>query len=224
MKISAAEVSPAHSGFHDILLVCGPSGSGKSTFISAFTEGRLPPELLSALPKAAVGWPQIREDDLRKGRVGPPQDGGGNAGAIFHYDTFFVHRVGSPAYLDEPIAAHLLQARNLTVVDIRPRPEQLRKQYDSRIQRRRARGYWSQFGRHTWIRQLKRLRYRMLGLGLPFTRDLYDQAGTIEECYRSWERFLEQLIRSRPATRLVEVAPDEGGSEPSFRLLNARAA
>jgi hypothetical protein len=225
MEMSGSDhISPAHSSFPDVLLVCGPSGAGKSTFISAFMQGRLAPELLSALPKAAGAWRQVREDDLRKGRVGPPADGGGNAGVIFHYDTFFVHRIGSPGYLEEPIAAHLLKARNLTVVDIRPGPEQLKKQYDSRIQRRRARGYWSGFGRHTWIRQLKRLRYRLLGLGLPFTRDLYDQAGTIEECYRSWERFLEQVIRSRHATQLLEVAPAEGGSEPSFRLLGARTA
>jgi hypothetical protein len=51
--------------------------------------------------------------------------------------------------------------------------------------------------------------------------DLYDQTDTIEECYRSWEIFLEKLMLLRTFTRIIEISPiNSSESFHQFQLFN----
>ena len=188
-------------------------------------EGRLAPELMSLIPANAVRWPTVLENDLRKHRAVPDSivsQSDAHGGVIFHYDTFFIHRIGSQDYSKDPISPYLFETTNLTIVNIKPTPRQLKAQYDQRLHSQftkmgYVRGLWRQSGRK-W---LKKMRYRFFGVGLPYTRDLYNQTASIEACHRSWEKFLGNLIGARQVTQLVEIIPEGGPDSDWFKLLNS---
>jgi hypothetical protein len=213
--------------FSHALLVCGPSGAGKSTFIDTLINGGLGPDLEAHLPAEAKHWPTFLENDIRKERVvlrPIHQDDG--TGVIFHYDTFFAHRTGLADYSRDPISPYLADADQLTIVNIRPTPEQLKLQYDKRLKHQsKELGLIRSIWKLNCVKTIKRIRYRMLGKGWPYTRDLYDRPGTIEECYRSWESFLKELLSARAKTRLLDVEPtaDDRASQ-DFKLRSLRTS
>jgi len=223
MSRSAATVAR----FTDALLICGPSGSGKTTFIDALVEGSLPAELAAALPPGAGRWPTFLEKDIRSRQVVLEFSGeGAQEGVVFHYDTFFVHRAGVSDYTRDPIYPYLREALHLTIVDLRPSAEALKGQFDRRMREKFRRmsvldRYWKQGA----VKHLKRLRYKLFRIGLPYTRDLYEDADKIDACYRSWDDFLTHVQSVRGGeTRILNVVPEgEEGAPPRFRLAGARA-
>jgi len=145
----STQVWTGHRHFPNVLLVCGPSGAGKSTFITSMVEGRLAPELMSLIPANAARWPTVLENDLRKHRAVPDaivSQTDAHGGVIFHYDTFFIHRIGSQDYSKDPIFPYLFETTNLTIVNIKPTPRQLKAQYDQRLH--------SQFTKMGYVRGL----------------------------------------------------------------------
>lgn len=176
--------------------------------------GQLEPELKALLPGNASKWLTVREKVIRERRF-PAElvrsGGTAQSGIIFHYDTFFVHRIGSRDYFKDPISGFLFATENLIIVNIKPTAERLKAQYDQRLQYQiRNQGPLKSLWRYTIQKRLRNFGYRILGFGWPYTRDLYDQAGAIEECYRSWEAFMKELLRRGKHTQIIEVEPVEG--------------
>jgi len=212
----------------NVLLISGPSGSGKSTFIHSLTTGQLSPELTVLLPENVGNWPSVEGNDLLKRGIAPAclaEGANGQSGIILHYDTFFIRRLALPDYSIDPVSKLVLEAINLFIVYIKPTPEELKVQFDMRLreQMRRkgwTRSLWARFGR----RQLKRIRYRHFGWGLPATSDLYRLGGEIEKSYADWERFLENVLSRKPQAKVIRVKPNRGdGRTMGFSLAGASA-
>jgi GTPase SAR1 family protein len=222
-EIRTGELSFSAGRTPNILLVCGPSGSGKSTFINEMLEGRLSPELAAVLPDTAFRWPIIEANDLLKHQVGFDELAAASqpeVGLILHYDTFFVQRAGILDYFDDPVSKILLQAPNLMIVHIKPTPNQLKAQFDKRLQsqlKRKglAKGLWARFVR----KPMKGLKRRLFGVGLPYTEDLYTKPNCIEGCYRDWETFLQSLVGSRQSTSMIQIMPGGNEKKEDFLLL-----
>lgn len=221
---NAGDLLKCEARVQNALLICGPSGAGKSYFISAAINGELEPELLAQLPQNISQWQMVREKIIRERRFTADQIPSGDSvqsGIIFHYDTFFVHRIGTRDYFKDPISDFLFATANLSIVNIKPTAEQLKAQYDQRLRSQiRYRGYLRSFWRYTFQKPFNNFVYRFFGIGRPYTRDLYNQAGAIEECYRSWEAFLAELLRQRKNTHIIEIEPIEG----RWRLFPKKAA
>lgn len=212
----------------NVLLISGPSGAGKSTFINSLATGELSPELIGLLPEDAANWPSVEANDLLKRGIAPAciaATAKRNSSIILHYDTFFIRRFGLPDYSYDPVSKLILEAVNLIIVYIKPTPDELKVQFDKRmheqLQRKGwKRKLWALFGR----RQLKRLKFRLFGLGMPHTDDLYRSGGEIEKSYADWEKFLEILLRSKPHARVLHVTPSRSDQHSKgFSLASASA-
>ncbi len=222
-EVRAGDVLSGAGGVSNILLICGPSGAGKSTFINAMMEGRLSAELTSLLPCAAEHWATVEANDILKDRLSAEKlasDARTADGMILHCDTFFIKRAGIDDYFDDPVAQILLQAQNLVIVHIKPAPDQLKAQYDARLQlqlqqKGRAKALWARLVR----KPMKKWKHRLSGTGRPYTEDLYERPESINGCYKDWEDFLRQLIRRRPSARIFQITPDGDKRGENFFLL-----
>lgn len=222
---SMSRHEPIERPFSSALLVSGPSGAGKSTFIERLVDGGLGSDLKAHLPADAGAWPTLLENDIRKRRVVlRPLHRDDGSGVIFHYDIFFAHRTGVADYAQDPISPYLMDAGQLTIVNITPTAEQLKSQYDQRLKdQAKDLGLLRSIWKQNCLKTIKRMRYRLLHKGWPYTRDLYDRPGAIEECYRSWESFLKDLLSARSKTRLLDVVPTGDDSAPQyFKLQSVR--
>lgn len=195
----------------NVLLISGPSGAGKSTFINSLKTGHLSAELTDLLPENAASWPSVEANDLLKRGIAPAglaATENRQPSIILHYDTFFIRRLALPDYSNDPVSKLTLEAINLTIVYIKPTPEELKVQFEKRLQEQmqrkgRTRSLWARFGR----RQLKRLAFHHFGRGLPATADLYRSRGEIEKSYADWEKFLQIVLCSKPHAKVLRVTP-----------------
>lgn len=195
-----------------ILLVAGPSAAGKSTLIDNLIQGRLSDEYCALLPPDLESWPCIEANDVLKRSdstdvieaLRSDRDG-----IILHYDTFFIQRMGLEDYRQDPVLDLLLASQKLTIICIEPDPDELRSQFE--VRHREHMGKKS-VGSRLWARlgrmPLKRLKYRVLGRGMPETGLMYRDPGKIETCYRNWQNFLDELKAEIPETQIYYLRPD----------------
>lgn len=208
----AARPPPTCPVATSVLLISGPSGAGKSTFIRSLASHQLDPDIGALMPRDSATWPVIEANDLlKRGQAPDIANGTSRAqdGIILHYDTFFIRRAGIGDYARDPVYQVISQASNIVVVDIQLPPEQLRSQFGERLSAQLSnkgtlRSLWARHVR----RNLKWAKRVLSGKGLPETTDLYGVSGQIESCYREWEAFLTNLVRAKPQTRIVRVAPN----------------
>ena len=210
-----------------ILLVAGPSGAGKSTLIDNLIRGRLADDHRAKLPQDLESWPCVEANDVLKRSDSTSVIEAlrsERAGIILHYDTFFIHRMGLESYQQDPVSDLLFASQKLTVICIEPDPDALRLQFDRRFKehlgkKKLGSRLWARFGRMP----LKRLKYRVLGLGMPETGLLYQDPEKIETCYRNWKNFLDELKAEIPETEIFYFRPDPKRSSQRtkrFSLVN----
>jgi hypothetical protein len=209
--------------FGDVLLVSGPSGAGKSTFIELLATGGLPDCVSSLLPDV-LDWPVIEANDcLKRGMtVGEVRALASNAaGLILHYDTAFIFRHGLRDYHEDPVFEILREAKRLVAVSLRPSPEVLRAQFESRRRLQiKKKGWLRQAWRISIHAPLRHLRHMLSGITTIDTAELYRESSHIDRCYREWDTFSKSLIHSKPNSRLLHVVPQESsGTRRSYALI-----
>ena len=203
-----------------LFLVAGPSGCGKSAFIELLAANGLDAKVAAAMPADSAGWPMVEANNILKMPKSQsalmPLDGR----AILHYDITFIHRFAMTDYAQDPFCASLFSAEQIDVIYIKPDKDRLIHQF---IQRRNAHRktksrpalLWAD-----WVRlPLKRARLKLQGLPTLEAHELYAMPGFLDDCYASWEVYLQKLTASDCNCRVTIIEPANGDNgNPSFRL------
>jgi hypothetical protein len=212
-----------------LLVVSGPSGSGKSTFLRQLASGRLPPELMAALPRGAGHWPETNGFGIR-GRTRLSRDAQGGRileGVVLHYDITRIVDTLIEGYADDPTLLGLDLADTISVVLIRAPAERLIRQLG---QKRPDPG-----GLSAALKGLeRRVRLALRPKRRPVYREtafqerreglarLYREPGFLDACYERWEVFLEQTVGPRLKPPILHIEP-AGDGPPAFRLIGKNA-
>jgi energy-coupling factor transporter ATP-binding protein EcfA2 len=211
------------------LLVSGPSGGGKSTFIQHLTDGRLPPEIASELPLNCASWPIIEANNMLKNKVSLAEilkTMGSSESAILHYDIAYIHRFGLTNYASDPASALFTLSDRLDVVLVKPGPDNLQRQYRERHyahyhSKSLASRLWG-----TWVRRpVRRAFQRLQGKIALETQALYLSEDWLQHCYSDWHDYIHQLIKNKPASKVLQVVPcQQADGNPGFNLISIEAA
>jgi hypothetical protein len=199
----------------NILLVAGPSGSGKSTFIDLLASDRLDSQLRLDLPDGVGDWPSFEANDvLKTGSWSKLAEAlSSRASGII-----FALRYGLLNHRMDPIWPLLEKADQLRVVSIEPTVSQLRMQFDKRFhEQMKRKGHF----RATWHQlfkiPIKRLKYRLIRLGVPDSDLIYRRPECIRQWYKEWAdsiAILNESDRLASVLRLVPASNENG--ERSF--------
>jgi hypothetical protein len=180
---------------------------------------RLPPEVRRLLPDGAERWPQTGTDRSRRGLRSLME----RERVVLHYDIAAPAR-RQESYAQDPVLAGIASARQVTVVEVRPPPDRLVEQIQSRSEAREAqRGWSSRAWRRSALRSFLQLRKRLRRKNFPSKPLLYQQPGWVEACYGRWDAFTAQALAARDGAVLIRLEPTPGpDGSPSFRQIESK--
>jgi hypothetical protein len=193
------------------------------------TSGDLPDDLLSALPEGCAGWEQTTRP--RHWPLASPI----SAELILHYDLLAIYRLGLDGYRDDPVLMGLLAGREITLVNLRVRPQELRARLERRHQQK-----WARPRKRLMLRTVETARAaRALIAGSPPHRtrldlrshpaarpiesvarrlglrelaiheqvaSIYDDGLLSEQLFERWQRFIGEIDAQRPFRRIIDLA------------------
>jgi hypothetical protein len=171
------------------------------------------------LPAGVERWPQSGTDRSKRGLRSLME----REQVVLHYDIAAPAR-RQESYARDPVLAGLASARQVTIVEVRPAPDRLVEQIQSRSAAREAQlTWWKKLWRRSALRSLLQLRKQLRRKNFPSKPLLYQQPGWVEACYAGWDAFATEALAARDGALLIRVEPKPGpDGSPSFRLVESK--
>ena len=212
-----------------LLVVAGPSGSGKSLFLRRLAAGKLPAEIVGALPAGAEHWPQTNGRRMVRRRLAALPAPAAEArleGLVLHYDILRPFQTAIADYDADASLAVLGWADEVSVAMVTMPREDLAARLAARPPKRRRIG-------RTLARALHRVgvgtrgkRRRVYDPATEHARHrrlvaLYATPGFLESWEARWNAYIAQALGDR--LRIPVIRVESGGSRPNgaFHLVAA---
>lgn len=239
----------AGASISHVLIVAGPSGAGKSAFLRELAAGRLPDDIARHLPDNAHNWREVYSNRHAEWWPLIDRDAGAErvAGLAVHYDVTLMWMHLDRALEHDPFWTMLQNCEAATVVNIRPTPKRLLKQwifahlgvtrmwaahcktFCTAAYARVLLGLHAAFHRHDWsLLRFVKNREEVLERRIRKFRwfHFYRGSGNVERMMHSWHSVATDKLGTLPVTH-IEIAPHRKAriaKAPRWRVLKVARA
>jgi energy-coupling factor transporter ATP-binding protein EcfA2 len=182
-----------------VIVIAGPSGAGKTTFLELLRRKMVPKTIAALLPEDVDEWSVFEANNIASDFFihGEKQ--------IVHYDTVDIRRYPQVRYNNDPRLSFLKECKNVLMITLQPKGEQLLEQFSQRQSMRNKnkpafKVMWAK-GR----RKLKRLIAYNTSRYAKLDRDeLYKSSEAVDYFQEQWNSFLSEL-EHLPDTKLRSI-------------------
>ncbi len=172
----------------NVIVIAGPSGAGKTTFLELLKRKMLPETIAALLPKDVDEWSIFEANNLASDFFihGEKQ--------IVHYDTVDIRRYPQFRYNNDPRLSFLKECKNVLMITLQPKAEQLLEQFSHRQSMRNKKKSLLKVMWAKTRKELKRLFASHTSRYAKMDREvLYRSPEALSYFQKQWSSFLSEL-------------------------------